>query len=150
MLNKIKPAVMFVLFCFLVSCSAVYRSHGYTPNDESLSKILIGIDTRASIEEALGSPTISDLAENNSMYFISSRWEHYGISQPKPILRQIVAIKFDTSNILANVSRYELSDGKVIVISRRVTAGGANEISFIKQLMGNVGRFDAQDLLGAP
>ena len=141
---------MCVLFCLLASCTAVYRNHGYTPNDVSLSKILIGIDTRASIEEALGSPAISDLAENNSMYFISSRWEHYGISQPKPILRQIVAIKFDTSNMLANVSRYELSDGKVIVISRRITAGGAKEISFIKQLMGNVGRFDAQDLLGAP
>ena len=150
MSNKIKTAVMCILFFVLVSCTAIYRNHGYTPSDVSLSKILIGIDTPTSIQEALGSPTISDLTENNSIYFISSRWKHYGISQPKPILRQIVAIKFDTSNLLANVSRYELSDGKVVVISRRVTAGGAKEISFIKQLMGNVGRLDAEDILGAP
>jgi hypothetical protein len=40
-----------------------------------------------------------------------------------------------------------LADGKVIVLSRRVTEGGSGEISFIRQLMGNVGRMDAEDFL---
>ena len=150
MFNKIKKAILCVTLSTLVSCTTIYRNHGYAPSDESLANIVIGIDTRASVEDALGMPTIGDVAEGNSMYFISSRWSHYGLKPPEPISRQIVAIKFDESDILSNVTRYELADSKVVVLSRRVTAGGPSEISFIKQLMGNFGRMDVRDILGAP
>ena len=150
MFNKIKNAILFLTLITAVSCTTIYRNHGYTPSNELLSKLVIGIDTRASIEATLGRPTTEGLPEGNSIYFVSSRWSHYGLKTPEPMYRQIVAIKFDSSDILRNVSRYELSDGKVVVLSRRVTAGGANEISIIKQIMGSFGRMDARDILGAP
>ena len=150
MLNRTK----IVMWCLMVSvvgaCTTVYRNHGYAPSDESLAKIVSGIDTRLSVLETLGSPTIGGLGEGNSVYFISSRWGHYGVNTPKPISREIVAIKFDASDIVENVSRYQLADGKVVVLSRRITEGGATEVSFIRQLMGNFGRLDTRDILGAP
>ena len=75
---------------------------------------------------------------------------HYGLAQPKPTFRQIVAINFDKSDVVNNISRYGLADGEVVVLSRRVTAGGAKEISFIKQLMGNIGRVDTEQILQQP
>ena len=150
MFNKIKNAILCLTFTLAVSCTTIYRNHGYAPSDEVLANILTGIDTRASVEDTLGMPTTIGVPEGNSMYFISSRWRHYGIKPPVPISRQIVAIKFDASDILSNVSRYELSDSKLVVLSRRVTAGGASDISFIRQIMGNVGRADVRDILGAP
>ena len=150
MLNKNKIAMLCLLLCILGACTTVYRNHGYAPSDETLTKILIGIDTRSSVIETLGTPNTSGLGEGNSVYFISSRWGHYGITTPKPISREIVAIKFDASDVVENVSRYQLANGKVVVLSRRVTAGGATEVSFIRQLMGNFGRLDTRDILGAP
>ena len=50
--------------------------------------------------------------------------------------------------VVSNVSRYGLEDGKVIVLSRRITEGGSGEISFIRQMMGNVGRMEAEDFFG--
>ena len=150
MFNKIKKAILCVTLSTLASCTTIYRNHGYAPSDELLANIVIGIDTRASVEDALGTPTAGGLPEGNSIYFISSKWSHYGLKPPKPISRQIVAIKFDESDMLSNVSRYELSDSKLIVLSRRITAGGSSEISFIKQIMGNFGRVDVRDILSAP
>ena len=285
MFNKIKNAILYFTLSTALSCTTIYRNHGYAPSDEVLSNILIGIDTRASVEDTLGMPTIGGVPRTNSVtedilknsyatkypggsgeveykashilveteqkardllslldggtdfgglaiehstgpsgpsggdlgwfgkgqmvapfesavigmeigtytgpvktqfgyhliflnnrretsppsfedvrgeieveiqnkgesiYFVSSRWSHYGLKTPEPISRQIVAIQFDETGILSNVSRYELSDSKVVVLSRRVTAGGASEISFIRQIMGNVGRLDARDILVAP
>ena len=150
MFNKIKNLILCLTLSSLMSCTSIYRNHGYAPSEELLANILIGIDTRASFEDTLGGHFTVGLPEGKSIYFVSSRWRHHGINTPEPISRQIVAIKFDASDILKNVSRYELSDGEVVVLSRRVTGGGASEISIIKQMMGNFGRMDVRDVLAAP
>jgi outer membrane protein assembly factor BamE (lipoprotein component of BamABCDE complex) len=150
MLNMIKTLVIFLILSAMVSCTEIYRRHGYTPSEEQLANVVVGVDTRASVEESLGGPITGGNSTVDSFYYISSRWLHYGLAQPKPTFRQIVAINFDKSDVVNNISRYELADGEVVVLSRRVTAGGAKEISFIKQLMGNIGRIDTEQILQQP
>ena len=150
MLNKLKTAVMCLILSVTVSCTATFRNHGYTPDDESLANVVVGVDTRASVEETLGVPTTGGVIAGGSYYYISSRWRYYGIKQPKPISRVIVAVQFSASDVVENISRYGLDDGEMVLLSRRITAGGAEDISFIRQLIGNFGRFDAQDIFGEP
>jgi outer membrane protein assembly factor BamE (lipoprotein component of BamABCDE complex) len=126
----------------------VYRNHGFTPTDEELSSIVLGATTRSSVEASIGVPSTSSLTKSDGIYYVSSKWRHFGAAAPKPVERQIVSIQFDSAGVVTNVSRYGLDDGKVIVLSRRVTEGGSGEISFIRQMMGNVGRMDAEDFFG--
>ena len=148
MLNKTKTIV--VGFClFATSCTPVYRNHGYTPSDKQLANLVVGVDTRATAEETLGVPTLSD-AETGRLYYISSRWRHYGMNPPKPIFRDIVAVALDSAEVVTNISRYGLEDGEVVALTRRVTDGGTEEITFLQQLLGNIGRFDASDILSEP
>ena len=147
MLNIIKTLVIFCILTAMVSCTEIYRRHGYTPSEEQLANVVVGVDTRASVKDSLGGPITGGNSTVDSFYYISSRWLHYGLAQPKPTSRQIVAINFDKSDVVNNISRYGLADGEVVVLSRRVTVGGTKEISFIKQLMGNVGRIDAEQIL---
>lgn len=132
----------------LTACTSIYRNHGFVPNDDDLASVIVGVDTRASAEETLGVPTTEGVSGVNSIYYIASRWRHFGASRPKPVSREIVAIAFDKDDVVTNVSRYGLDDGQVVVLSRRVTEGGANEISFIRQLMGNFGNLDGGALFG--
>ena len=39
---------------------------------------------------------------------------------------------------------------KLWLLTRRVTDGGTEEITFLQQLLGNIGRIDASDILGEP
>lgn len=149
MLNKTKTIVVgFCLFA-TISCTPVYRNHGYTPSDKQLANLVVGVDTRATAEETLGVPTISD-TETGRLYYISSRWRHYGMNPPKPISRDIVAVALDSAELVTNISRYGLEDGEVVALTRRVTDGGTEEITFLQQLLGNIGRFDASDILSEP
>jgi outer membrane protein assembly factor BamE (lipoprotein component of BamABCDE complex) len=72
------------------------------------------------------------------------------MNPPKPISRNIVAVAFGSSEVVTNVSRYSLEDGEIVALTRRVTDGGTEEITFLQQLLGNIGRIDASDLLGEP
>jgi|TARA_B110000483_G_C17980377_1_gene459465 outer membrane protein assembly factor BamE (lipoprotein component of BamABCDE complex) len=150
MLNKLKTAVMCLILSVTVSCTATFRNHGYTPDEEAMANVVVGVDTRVSVEETLGAPTAGGLNTGGSYYYISSRWQHYGTKQPKPIFREIVAVQFNASDVVKNISRYGLEDGDIVVLSRRVTAGGGEDISFISQMLGNIGRFDAENIFGQP
>ena len=149
MLNKSKTTVVGLCLFAVISCTPVYRNHGYTPSETQLANLVVGVDTRATVEETLGPPTISD-AETGRLYYISSRWRHYGMNPPKPISRNIVAVALDSSEVVANISRYGLEDGEIVALTRRVTDGGTEEITFLRQLLGNIGRFDASDILREP
>ncbi len=141
-------AAIAVLMMTLAACGAVYRNHGYVPPEEDLANIIVGVDTRLSVEETLGVPTAEGVSNQDGLYYVASRWRQFGPARPRPIERQIVAITFDGNEVVQNVARYGLQDGRVVTLSRRVTEGGANEISFIRQLMGNVGRLTTGDLIG--
>jgi outer membrane protein assembly factor BamE (lipoprotein component of BamABCDE complex) len=149
MRNKSKMTVVGVCLITSIACTPVFRNHGYTPSDSQLANLVVGVDTRTTAEETLGPPTISD-AETGRLYYISSRWRHYGMNPPKPISRNIVAVALDSSEVVTNVSRYGLEDGEIVALTRRVTDGGTEEITFLQQLLGNIGRIDAGDLLGEP
>jgi len=42
--------------------------------------------------------------------------------------------------VVSNVELFTLEDGQVVVLSRRVTGTSIQNVSFIRQLLGNVGR----------
>ena len=140
---KLRILVAALAFSGLVSCSSVYRNHGYTPSKEDLAGIVSGVDTRFSVEETLGEPTIEGVGADRAIYYISSRWQHFTWRAPKPVERQIVAVSFDENSVVRNVARYGLADGQVVILNTRVSDGGAGRIPFIRQLMANLSRFNA-------
>ena len=53
-----------------------------------------------------------------------------------------MAINFDETGSVSNVQRLELADGKVVQHVARVTPSPGKELSFLEQLLGNVGKFN--------
>jgi len=151
-MHSLKPVVRAVLvfgvILTLSGCAKVYRNHGYVPTDDELAAVLVGVDTRASVETAVGVPTSSGVIQESAWYYVGSRWEHYAYRQPRPIERQVLAISFDSRGTVANIERFALEDGRVIALSRRVTESNIKGIGFVRQLLGNIGRLNAGQLLG--
>jgi len=145
----LKRAILLTVLCTLVAaCSAQFRNHGYTPSDAEMAEILVGVDTRDSVIELVGPPTAGGATNETGLYYVSSRWRHYAYQKPAPIDRQVVAITFDGEGLVQNIERFTLEDGKVVPISRRVTDSNIQGITFLRQLLGNLGRLDAGSLLG--
>jgi hypothetical protein len=58
-----------------------------------------------------------------------------------------VAVSFAPGGTVTNVERFGLERGRVVTLSRRVTEGSVTEISLIGQLLGNLGNFQAADII---
>ena len=132
----------------IAGCSPVYRNHGYIPSDEELSLIEVGKDTRDTVAATLGRPSSQGLLNDVGWFYVQSRFKHYGPREPQEIDRQVVAITFSEAGVVENIARYGLEDGRAVEISRRVTDSNIKGISFIKQLMGSIGKLRAGDLVG--
>lgn len=146
-MKKPMKAAIFALCLLGAGCSAQYRNHGYVPSEEDLAEVVIGVDTRDSVAETLGAPTAGGVLEGGGFYYVRSRVKTVGPARPKEISRELVAVTFDGNGTVANVERFGLEDGRVVVLSRRVTDNGLNDISFIRQLFGNIGNFDPSGVL---
>ena len=137
----------FVAVLGLSACSPVYRNHGYVPPDENLSQIQIGQTSMAELEGLIGRPSTQGLLTGSGWYYVGSRWRHYGAYEPEEISREVVAVSFDSAGRVSNVERFGLDRGRVVVLSRRVTEGSVTEVSFIRQILGNLGNFQAGDFI---
>ncbi len=131
-----------------MACTPIIRNHGYIPPAEDLALVQVGVDTRETIVSTLGQPTAGGVFNDQGVYYVSSRFRHFGALAPRETDRQVLAISFDTAGVVTNIERFGLEQGRVIVLSRRVTSNGASDTTFIRQLLGNLGQFNAGDFLG--
>lgn len=132
---------------FTASCSPVYRNHGYIPTDEDLALVAVGTSTREDVATAVGRPASSGLLEGGDWYYVGSRWKYFGARAPQEIDRQVVAVTFNEAGVVDNVERFGLEDGRVVVLSRRVTKSSVRSLGLIRQLMGSLGRVSAGQIL---
>lgn len=127
----------------LTACAPIYRNHGYVPPPEDLALVEVGATTVDSLPTLIGQPSAEGLLTGSAWYYVGSRWRHYGAYRPEEIERRVVAVSFAPSGTVSNVETFGLERGRVVTLSRRVTEGSVSSISLIRQLLGNLGNFDA-------
>lgn len=132
----------------LAACSPQFQNHGYAPDDDQLALVEVGVSSKEDVATAVGRPTSQGVLEQSGWYYVQSRFKHFTYNEPKEIERSIVAITFSDQGIVTNVERFGLEDGKAIVLSRRVTDSNIKGVSFLKQLIGNLGRVTNDELFG--
>ncbi|WP_298835559.1 outer membrane protein assembly factor BamE [uncultured Roseobacter sp.] len=146
--RALRLAGVIAVCCVVGACSSLYSNHGYVPTQEDLDQIAVGVDTRSSVEETLGSAASSSVISDNAMYFVRSRIRKTAFLEPQVVDREVLAISFDSNGIVANVERFGLEDGQVVPLARRVTDTTVGSRSFLQQLFGNIGSFAPSGLGG--
>ena len=129
-------------------CSPTFSNHGYIPPEEDLALIEVGSDTRDSVAEKVGVPTSSGLLNDSGYYYVRMRTRAIGPFAPQEIDRQVLAISFTDAGVVQNVERFGLERGRVVPLERRVTSSSVSDKSFLRQLLGNLGRFNPAGLGG--
>jgi outer membrane protein assembly factor BamE (lipoprotein component of BamABCDE complex) len=122
------------------ACSPVMRFTGYAPTEFELEALTVGRDTRDTVAEAIGRPGSSGILADGNWYYIQSDWEQRGWRPDREVNRQVVMLSFDSRNVLSNVQRFGLEDGRVVVLSQRVTEDQTQGTSLARQLFRNIGR----------
>lgn len=141
------PLVLCAALMALSACQEIIRNHGYIPPEEELNAIVVGVDTRDSVEAVMGKPSASGVLREGAWFYVGSKMRHYGARKPKEINREVVALRFDGNGTVQNVERFGLERGQVVVLSRRITETTVRDVTFIRQIIRNFGRIDLGNAL---
>ncbi|MEL6690300.1 MAG: outer membrane protein assembly factor BamE [Pseudomonadota bacterium] len=146
---KISRAVTGITLAMALSaCTTQFRNHGYAPTDAELQEIIVGVDTRATVEDVIGRPSTSGVLTGSAYYYLSDRRRSFAFLEPQVIDRQLVAVSFDGDGVVTNIERFTLEDGRVVPLSRRVTDSSVQNSTFLRQLLGNLGNFNPGQFIG--
>jgi outer membrane protein assembly factor BamE (lipoprotein component of BamABCDE complex) len=135
-----RMALAVMLLVLAAACAPRMRYHGYAPSDAELATIQVGRDTRETVAERLGRPSMVGVLEGSDWFWVQSDWRHDHWRAPVEVDRQVVAISFDRAGRVANIERFGLRDGQVVALSRRVTDMGSRP-SVLSQVFRVLGQF---------
>ncbi|KPQ08498.1 MAG: Beta-barrel assembly machine subunit BamE [Rhodobacteraceae bacterium HLUCCA12] len=137
-----------VLGLIAAACSPIMRYHGYAPSDDQLAEIEVGQDDRESVADTIGMPGMGGVMEGSGWYYVQSDWRHTGLRAPVEVDRQVVAITFDSNDVVTNIERFGLEDGQIVALSRRVTDTGPRGMTVLQSIFGVLGQFSPRLLTG--
>jgi outer membrane protein assembly factor BamE (lipoprotein component of BamABCDE complex) len=132
----------------IAACASTYQNHGYVPPETDLEKLVVGVDTRATVDDLIGPPSVSGLVGDGDYYYVRSRRRSYMMLRPKVVEREVVAISFNDDDTIANIERFGLEAGKTVPISRRVTDSSVVDNGFLRQIINNIGVFGPEQIIG--
>ncbi len=140
-----KSGVLILVLLAVSACTAKYRSHGYVPPPEDLQNVLVGVDTRATVDDTIGPPSTSGLLGDGNYYYVTSTVRHFGAFRPEVVDRTVLAISFDEADVVRNIETFGLDEGRPVRLTRRVTDNSVEGNGFLRQALGNIGRLNPGD-----
>ncbi len=116
---------------------------GNRVTSDQLKDLVSGTSTRADVTSALGSPTAKASFDDNTWIYISE------VTQPRVGRVQgvndqdVVELTFDGEGVLQTVKKLGPKDSQPVTMVARATPSPGSDATFMQQLLGNVGRFNA-------
>ncbi len=130
----------------LAGCSAFQPAaqlHGNKVDADQLKELTPGTSTRADVTAVIGSPTQRAPFDDNTWIYVSE------ITRPRigrtmgVEEQQVVVLTFDDRGILRGIQSKSADDSLPVSVVERKTPSPGSEASFLQQLFGNIGRFNA-------
>ncbi|NQV54813.1 MAG: outer membrane protein assembly factor BamE [Rhodospirillales bacterium] len=143
----IKPKNMFyasvaVLALSLTACGPRVTNHGNLPDPDILADVEVGHVNKSDVTRLLGSPSSVAPFNGETWYYVSQRTETVAFFEPKVTERKVIVVRFDKRGIVNELKILDLKDARDIEMVARKTPTAGNEIGLLRQLFGNVGRFE--------
>jgi outer membrane protein assembly factor BamE (lipoprotein component of BamABCDE complex) len=143
MIRRLALASCALIACgtLMSACTPTTSFEGYQAIEARPAEAKIGTDTKNSVRDRLGTPSVVSTFDPNVWFYISQVVQHQGFYKPRTIRRDIVAISFNKDDeTVTKVDTLTLKDGRVIAYNGRQTPTRGRQLSILEQLLGNLGQ----------
>lgn len=110
---------------------------------DQLKELVAGTSTRADVTALIGSPTTKATFDDNTWIYVSEVTAPRIARTPGVLAQNVVVLSFDDQGVLRDVKKLDQEDSVPVTMVARSTPSPGTEASFLQQLFGNIGRFNA-------
>jgi outer membrane protein assembly factor BamE (lipoprotein component of BamABCDE complex) len=140
---RLMPAITLSLAAAgVAACAASVDQHGNLPPPDRLSEIHAGSTTRDQVTKILGTPSSTGVFDDKSWYYISRKTEKVAFFDPDVLDQQVYVVNFDGNGVVKSVDHKDMKDGRSIEPAPGATPAPGRELTFLEQVLGNLGRFN--------
>ena len=129
------------LVSIMTGCEFPVDSRGNAPDAKRVISIKPGVHKRQDVEQRLGAPSTITTFDNETWYYISGRVKSVAFFKPKLMKRTILTVKFDKQGIVQKIYELDTTKQKEIPFVKRETPTKGKELTFIQQIIGNIGKY---------
>lgn len=140
--RSVATATAVLLAIGLGACVASVDQRGNLPEPEKIAQIQPGSTTRDQVVKILGTPSSTGIFNDKSWYYISRKTKRIAFFEPDVLDQQVYVVNFDGKGVVNSVDHKELKDGRDIEPAPGATPAPGRELTFVEQVLGNIGRFN--------
>ena len=122
-------------------CSPTVDQRGELPSPERIAEIHPGL-TKEQVVKILGTPSSMGVFNDNAWYYISRKTARVSFFQPDVLDQQVFTINFDNNGVVRDMGHKTYADAREIEPAPGATPAPGRELTFLEQIIGNVGRFN--------
>ena len=138
-----KGFLLSVGLCLLTSCSVEIEEHGKRIGTDLLDKIVPGSTQKEQVLSILGAPSTENDFGNKAWFYIASNNKQTALFGDKLVSRSIIKIMFNDKNTVTKITTLTEKDQNTVEHNQEKTPTAGQEIGILQQLLGNIGRFNA-------
>ncbi|MEZ5648243.1 MAG: outer membrane protein assembly factor BamE [Alphaproteobacteria bacterium] len=131
-----------VLCAFMIGCAQSTVTQGNMLDEARISKVAVGESTKEDVAAILGSPSAVGTFDDAHWYYIGRQSQKTAFFDPELKDQQIIMISFNDDGVVTEVKKTGLEEVRDISPVARSTPTSGQEVTVMKQLLGNVGRFN--------
>ena len=140
-------AVFAFLVCLLSAGCSIFsyppQHRGNHVDADQLKELVPGTTTQADVRALIGSPTARATFDDSTWLYISEVTRP-AIGRTQSVLDQgVLVLRFDDGGVLRDMETLNKDDSLPVSVVARTTPSPGTEASFLQQLFGNIGRFNA-------
>ncbi|MFP6736869.1 MAG: outer membrane protein assembly factor BamE [Rhodospirillales bacterium] len=128
----------------LAACAPRINSHGNLPDPDLLAEVEVGEVNKADVVQILGSPSSLAPFDGDVWYYLSEKTKTVAFFEPEVTERKVIIIRFDKRGIVTAVKSFGLEEARQIEMVERKTPTAGNELGLLRQMFGNIGRFEGK------
>jgi outer membrane protein assembly factor BamE (lipoprotein component of BamABCDE complex) len=133
----------------LASCSPIVDTRGHSADVVDVKQIIIGQSSAEDVTALLGSPTTTSNFGDEIWYYITQKQARVGLFAPEVTEQHIIGVQFDTNQKVTDIAEFTKADGKPVQMVSKTTPTEGHSVTFMEQMMGNLGRFNSPGRTGA-
>jgi outer membrane protein assembly factor BamE (lipoprotein component of BamABCDE complex) len=127
----------------IAGCQTSVEQRGNLPPPDKIAEIHPGSTTKDEVIKILGSPSSVGIFNDKSWYYISRRTGQFAFFDPDLLDQQVYIISFDDQGVVQAVDHKGVQDARAIDPVPRATPAPGRELSFLEQVIGNLGKFNS-------
>lgn len=132
---------IFVILSVLAGCSATEKTRGNFLFEEDIRMIQPALSSKNDVMRVLGTPTARAVFDQNTWYYVGLKTEKESFFDEKVVERQVYKLTFNDLDMVETIEAVD-NEAVDVPLASRVTPTSGNEVTFLQQILGNIGKFN--------